>query len=273
MQVVGIAVACVGVMFGATAPFLLRNNWFKLGNLSSLAGGICNVAATQFAPQSEIQPLAGLMVPATVVLDAVLAKRRLPRTRKFWFACVCVVLGDAAIVACSPAQMRNVDPDDANVLWMILVGAALTSAILLGNCCEDHWAVHGLRPGVLSGFAITSLNAFLACVRSGNPHKHMGVFGIFAAGLLAVQVVLFNKGSRDAKAEVDFQSVYVSSVIVSGTLVGLATLEETPSAPQFARLALALAVVVASSYVVAREHAAHRKAESTHNPASPFTNV
>ena len=259
MELLGVAIACAGVACGASAPFFLKKRYAFMGNSAVAAGAACNVLAAQFAPQSEIQPLAGLMVLASVAIEACITKKRPPNTRRFWLAVVGVALGDASIVAWSPPMRKHVDPHDANVLWMILVGAGIVAGMLLGDVSKPHWAWHGARPGIISGFAITSTNAFVAAASGSSHHKNLAVFGIFAVGFSVVQLVLVNQAAQEV-SEIDFQSVYVSTIIVSGTLVGLTVLDEPPP-PHVGRwvwLAVSLCVVVRGAYVVAREHAAHK---------------
>ena len=257
----------MGVALGAASPFLLKRGakswrYAVLGNAANVLGAVCNVAATQFAPQSIVQPLAGLLIPATAALDTYVARRPAPRTRRFWGACLLVVAGDAAIVLLAPPMRKHADPSDASVLWMILLGGAVAAAFLVADAGpaapkERHWALQGLRPGALSGFAITSTNAFFASLRAEHTHKHVWLFAIFALGLSLVQIVMLNQAAHEVSSEVDLQSVYVSSIVVSGTLVGLVTLENATAGTTLSLLLILGAVVLGASSV-AKEHEKHR---------------
>ena len=185
---------------------------------------------------------------------------------------MCVVMGDASIVAWyPPMRIRAGESTDERALWMVICGAALAVCMLLADIDGPkravHWAVHGLRPGLMSGFAITSTNAFIAGATATPTHKHTVVFGLFALALSGVQIVFLNQAAREASA-VDLQSVYVSCLIYSGTLVGLVTLDEaelarTTSSPgRLVWLALSLGLVVFGAYGVAREHHAAAAASS-----------
>lgn len=268
----GVAIALVGVLCGASVPLLLSKStrWYTFaGNAMAVVGAGCNVAAAAFAPQSEIQPLAGLMVPATVALDALVRRRRPPATFKFWSCVALVVLGDASIVAWSPPmRSRAGESTDSVALWVVIAGCALACVMVLRDLEPSEfrhhgssggntraWVAHGMRPGLVSGFAITSTNAFFAGATAVPQHPHTVVFGLFALGLAGSQIVLLNQAAR-AASPVHVQSVYVSCVIASGTLTGLATVAQTAAFTplRIVWLGASLVAVVAGAYGVAIEH-------------------
>ena len=291
MEWLGITIACVGVACGGAAPYLLgrsASSWrhWVAGNSALAMGALCNVAATKFAPQSTVQPLAGAMILVTVAVDTC-TEPKVPgvsRSWRFWAGIAAIVLGDVSIIHGAP-PMRAVDPDDGNVLDMILVGTAVTAMMLLVDLdrvrhFHAYWIVHGLRPGFVSGFALTSMNAFIAAASRGGadahrPHQFLWLYLFFALGLSGVQIVLLNIATREASA-LDFQSVYVSTIVFSGSVVGIVTFDEFEGDTSGLRLvwfAVAFVCVACGAFVVTREDAAYKKrvVAAASAPAEPPT--
>lgn len=241
--VLGVALAVLGTLTGATVTELVRDKRYASALLFVVVGIACEFGANVFVSGIVVSAFGGLVV----VWSAAFAHAR--RERIEWRGAVVIALGCAGIAFAAPPPEKWTGLSWSTPLtWVFCAGAALTLVAMVAPTAHSFDA--SFRPGCVGGFVRVGMRA-VEQAATNDDAVAVGVAVALTVGMGAAHAWLLLRALRTTRAFVVNAILVPTQVVVGTVLLSLAfsELDET-SVENVLVLVASLVAIGAGSVVV-----------------------